>query len=65
MSISNIIIKVIGVILAVVGLGLVLSILGINFLGISVAMSPISALIIGGLLIGAGIYIVKGGNITA
>lgn len=65
MSLSDIVVKVIGVILAVVGLALVLSAVGVNLLGVSSSLDPLLSLIIGALLIGAGIFIVRGGNITA
>lgn len=65
MSISDIIIKALGVILAVVGLALILTVVGVNILGVSTGLSPILSLIVGGLLLGTGIYIVRGGTITA
>lgn len=64
MSLSDIVVKVIGVILAIVGLALVLSAVGVNFLGVALN-PPLLAVVVGALLIGAGIFIVRGGNITA
>ena len=65
MSISEIIVKVIGVILALVGLAIILSAVGVNFLGVAISMPPILAIVIGALMLGAGIYIIRGGTITA
>lgn len=64
MSLSDIVVKIIGVILAVVGLALVLSAVGVNFLGVALN-PPLLAVVVGALLIGAGIFIIRGGNITA
>lgn len=63
MSISEILIKGIGVVLAIVGLLLVLSVVGLS-VGVGLDPWPI-ALLVGALLIGVGIYIVRGGGITA
>lgn len=63
MSISDLIVKIIGVILAIVGLSLVLSAVGINFLGVALAPAWL-AILAGLILLGIGIYIIKGGNIT-
>jgi len=62
MNISEIVIKVIGIILAVVGVCLLLSIIGINIFGIRINSILLSA-IFGVLFLGAGIYIIRGGNI--
>ena len=64
MSISEILIKIGGVILFIVGLGLVLGAVGINFLAVSF-LTPIWSIILGGIFIGAGIIIVRGGTIHA
>lgn len=62
MSVSEIIIKIIGIVLALVGFGLLLSIVGLNFLGIGIA--PVwLAIILGVCFLGAGIYIIRGGTI--
>jgi len=62
MSLSNTIIKVIGIILAIVGLLLILSIVGLGF---GVSLQPwFLALIVGVVFLGAGIYIIRGGNFT-
>ena len=64
MSLSDILVKVLGIILAIVGLGLTLSSVGVSLFGIA-SLSPWwLGLLIGLLLIGAGIYIIRGGNIT-
>ena len=63
MSLSETVVKLIGLVLAIVGLALLLSTVGLNFLGI--ALSPVwVAIIVGVLFLGAGIYIIKGGNIS-
>lgn len=64
MSISEIIIKAVGVILAIGGLLLVLSGVGINIFGGPAIGNPVFAVIIGLILIGFGIWILRGGNIT-
>jgi hypothetical protein len=56
-------IKVMGIILAVVGFALILSVVGLNVFGLTLAPWYL-ALIVGVLFLGAGIYIVRGGNIT-
>ncbi len=62
-SLSEIIIKVIGIILAIVGLALLLSVVNLNILGI--ALQPFwLALLVGVVFLGAGIYIIRGGNFT-
>ena len=63
MSLSGILIKVIGIILAIVGLGLLLSAVGVNLIGVSVP-NIFVAIIVGVCFLGAGIYIIRGGNIT-
>lgn len=63
MSLSEIIIKLIGVILAVVGFALLLSTVGLNILGIG--LSPVwLSILVGFIFLGIGIYIVRGGNIS-
>lgn len=62
MKISEFIIKAIGVVLALVGFGLVLSAVGI---ATPVALNPDwLGILIGLLLLGAGIIVVRGGAIT-
>lgn len=63
MRLSEILIKVIGIILAIVGLGLLLSTVGIGILGIGLSPWWIS-LLVGILFLSAGIYIIRGGTIT-
>ncbi len=63
MSLSNLIIKVIGVIVALLGLALVLAAFGIET-GAHIPVTWWIEGIVGLLLIGAGAWIVKGGNIT-
>lgn len=63
MSLSEIIIKLVGIVLLVVGLGLILSMLGLPI--IAVALQPWwLAVIVGVVLIGAGIWIIRGGNVS-
>ncbi len=63
MSLSEIVIKIIGVVLAIVGFALLLSVVGLNILGIS--LSPVwAAILVGVLFLGGGIFIIRGGNIT-
>lgn len=63
MSLSEIIVRIIGIILALVGLALLLSAVGINFLG--VALAPWwAAVLVGVIFLGVGIYIIRGGTIT-
>lgn len=62
MSLSEMFIKVIGLILAVVGLALILSSVGVSTF---VALAPFYVgLIVGVCLLGAGIYIIRGGSVT-
>ena len=63
MSVSEILVKLIGLILAIVGLSLLLSAVGIHALGASV--SPLwLELLLGVVFLAAGVYIVRGGNIV-
>lgn len=64
MSLSEIVVKIIGVTLAVVGLALVLSAVGLAFLPVSF-LGPVWSIVLGAILIGAGIIIIRGGTITA
>lgn len=64
MSLSELLIKAIGVILAVVGLLVTLASVGISIIG-AASISPWwLGLIVGLLLLGVGIYIIRGGNIS-
>lgn len=63
MSLSEILIKLGGIVLAVVGFALVLSAVGINILGVSLP-NIFASIIVGVIFIGAGIYIIRGGTIT-
>lgn len=63
MSFSEIVIKIIGIVLAVVGFGLLISAAGINIFGIG-AVNIWVALILGFIFLGLGIWIVRGGNVT-
>lgn len=63
MALSEIIAKLIGVVLALVGLALLLSAAGISLFGVHVDNTWI-ALILGFIFVGAGIYIIRGGTIS-
>lgn len=63
MSLSEIVIKIIGLALAIVGFALILSVLGLPLLGVSLSPWWV-AVLVGVILLGAGIYIVRGGNFT-
>jgi hypothetical protein len=63
MSLSEILIKVGGLVLFVVGLCLILSAVGVNLLGIGLSPAWL-AVLVGVVLLGAGIYIVRGGTFT-
>ena len=65
MSLSELVIKAIGVLLAVVGVALILAVVGVNFLGVSAPFGPLGGLIIGAILLGVGIYVIRGGSISA
>lgn len=63
MSISNVFIKGIGVIMAIVGLILLLATVGLA--PIKTPLEWYWTLLLGALFIGAGVVIVRGGTITA
>lgn len=63
MSLSEILIKLGGIVLFVVGLSLVLGAVGLNFLGVNF-LGPIWSVVIGVIFIAAGIYLIRGGTVT-
>lgn len=63
MSLSEVVIKIIGLVLALVGLALILSAVGINFLGVALAPWWV-AVLVGVIMLGAGIWIIRGGTIN-
>jgi hypothetical protein len=63
MSLSEIIVKLIGLALAIVGFALLLSLVGLNVLGVSV-LNPWVAAVLGVVFLGAGIYIIRGGTVS-
>lgn len=63
MSLSEIIVRLIGLALAIVGFALLLTLVGINIMGIS-TFNPWLAAILGVVFLGVGIYIIRGGNIS-
>jgi lipopolysaccharide export LptBFGC system permease protein LptF len=62
MSISDLIVKLIGIVLCLVGLGLLLSTVGINFLGIGLAPWW-AALLTGLVFLACGVVLLKGGRL--
>ena len=64
MSLSEIIIKIVGIILVVVGLGVLLAAVGINFIGTGIVAPWYVDVIVGVLFMGAGIWIIRGGSIS-
>lgn len=62
MSLSEIVIKLIGLVLAAVGFALILSAVGLALLGVSLPF-PWS-IIVGVIFLAGGIYIIRGGNIS-
>ncbi len=63
MSVSEMVVKVVGLVLLLVGLGLVLSVVGVNFLGIGLQPAWV-AILVGVAFMAAGIYIIRGGTVT-
>jgi hypothetical protein len=62
MSLSEMLIKILGIVLAFVGVLLILSAVGVTTFA---AIEPAwLAVLVGLLLIGVGIWIIRGGNIT-
>lgn len=64
MSLSEMLIKLGGVVLFVVGLALILSLAGVSFFGVSSALEPLWAVILGVLFIAGGVVLIRGGNIN-
>ncbi len=63
MNLSEMWIKLLGVILSVVGLSLLLSLVGLNILGFP--HWPAWGLLLGGVLfLGMGVVLIRGGNIS-
>lgn len=63
MSLSEVLIKIVGIIFIVVGAGLLLSAVGINFIGANIGVWWIN-LIAGVLFLAAGIWLVRGGTVS-
>lgn len=63
MSLSEIIVRLIGLALAIVGFALLLTLVGINIIGVT-AFNPWIAAILGVVFLGVGIYIIRGGNVS-
>jgi hypothetical protein len=63
MSITNVLIKLGGGVLALVGFCLVLTALGVVTF-VPVFMTPVISIIVGIIVIGFGVYIVRGGTPT-
>ena len=64
MSISELIVKGVAVVLILAGLALILGGAGITVFGGAAFGNPILSIILGLILIGIGIWILRGGNIT-
>lgn len=62
MSLSEVVIKIAGIALVVFGIALVASVLGVPILGVALQPAWV-AFVIGLLLIGVGIYVIRGGSI--
>jgi len=63
MSITEILVRVLGAILALVGLGLVLGALGVAFLVTALSPGWLSILV-GLILIAIGVHIIRGGGLS-
>lgn len=64
MSISELIVKGVAVLLILGGLALVFGGLGLSIFGSASLGNPVLSVIVGLVLIGIGIFILRGGNIT-
>ena len=65
MSLSEILIKIGGIVLFLVGLALILAVVGINFLGVAFPFGGVlGEVIVGVLFLAAGIYLIRGGTVT-
>lgn len=63
MSLSEILIRIVGIIFIVVGAGLLLAMVGLSFVG--VGLSPWWVELIAGVLfLGCGIWLVRGGTVS-
>lgn len=63
MSLGDTLIKFGGIVLFVVGLCLILSVVGVNFLGIGLAPAWL-AVVVGIVFIAAGVVLIRGGSIS-
>ena len=63
MSLSEILIKVIGIVFIVFGAALILSAIGVSFLGVGLGAWYWDVLV-GVILLAGGIYLVRGGNVS-
>lgn len=63
MSLSEILIKLVGIVFIIVGAGLLLAAVGINVIGTSLGIWWIDV-IVGVLFLACGIYLVRGGNVS-
>lgn len=64
MNLSETIIKIVGIVFVVVGFALLLTIVGLNFLGLTIPFGILGSLIGGILFLAAGIYLIRGGSIN-
>lgn len=65
MSLTNIFIKVVGVLLILGGIGLLFTAIGAPLGWALTFINPLISVITGALMIGAGIVVIRGGTITA
>jgi len=63
-SLSEMLIKLGGIVLFVVGIALVLSLVGLSFFGLAVSLEPVWAVLLGIAFIAGGIYLIRGGSIS-
>ena len=63
MSLSEILIKVIGIVFIIIGFALILAAIGLSFLGIGLGAWYWDVLV-GVIFLAVGIYLVRGGNVS-
>lgn len=63
MSLSEVVIKLIGLALAIVGFALILTLVGISLFGVNLSPEWL-AVVVGVVMLGAGIYIIRGGSVS-
>ena len=63
-KLSEVIIKIVGIVFIAVGFALLLTVVGLNFFGLTVPFGIFGSIIGGVLFLAAGIYLVRGGTIN-